>query len=679
VTEPSELTRRELMERAGVLGVSLASGGLVLAGRAAPARAAIAPPLLVGQGLDDVTAALAWMAVENATAYRLYRDGTLLVEQSGTRYEDASLAPLSGHIYSVSAIVAGSESAQTPAVVRTHAARDAVAPTQPGPIEVTNITASRAELEWGTSTDSVRVVGYRVYRGPASAPPEQLTYIWTTDPTTKSYIATNLRSNTDYKFGVAALDAANNLSQLRTTTFRTAVLADSDPPLPPSSSSVAAVAFSSSRIDLRWGPSASSDVVGYQVLRNGVLIGTVELPAHRTFSDTGLVPSHTYTYTIRTIDSAGNLSAPTSGRLGTTLAAGAVQIPRGPYIQWPTPTSVRIAWWTNLPTASVVQYGSRALDQQVRDSTLRTQHMMLIGGLSAGSQYQYRVGDGTIFSGTFNFRTAAARGSTFSFAAVGDFGGGGPGETDVANAIAAAGTHSVQTVGDNVYPDASDPDFLNYYSDFDSRFYRQYGPVIREQAIWIANGNKEYYGNGAIFRNFWMPNNERWYSYQYGDAHIVVLDSEQPYSFGTPQYQFARKTLSRIRRGYHRIVIIHYPPYSSASAGSSAVNVREHLVPLFETYGVALVLSGNSHNYERTHPLINGEVVGRGGITYIVSGGGGNGHNLFTLPQPEWSAFRNDTDYQFVKVTVSPGSLRVDAIRGDTGAVFDSCTIPRVR
>src|SRR6185436_19682840 len=129
----------------------------------------------------------------------------------------------------------------------------------------------------------------------------------------------------------------------------------------------------------------------YQVYRDGVLVGTVELPARRTFSDTGLQPSHSYTYTIRTIDSAGNLSPSTSGRVGTTLAAGSVRFPRGPYIQRPAPTSVRIAWWTNLPTQSVVQYGSGALDQEVDVTTLRTQHMMLIGGLSPGAAYQYRV------------------------------------------------------------------------------------------------------------------------------------------------------------------------------------------------------------------------------------------------------------------------------------------------
>jgi hypothetical protein len=673
VTNAAELTRRQLLERAGLLGVSLASGRLLLGEKTAIAQTALPPALLVGQGLDDVTVELAWMAVDGAGAYRIYRDGALLTEQPGTRYDDGALSPLSSHIYTVSAVVDGVESALTPATaVKTQAPRDTQPPGQPGSLVITNIAASSAQLDWETSPDDTGVVGYRIYRGPASASPGQLTYIATADART-SYSATNLRSDTAYRFGVAALDADNNVSSLATVTFRTAPLVDPDPPATPSSSSVAAVAFSSSRIDLRWATSPSPDVIGYQVYRDGDLIGTVELPSRKTFSDTGLQPGHTYTYTVRAVDSNGNLSAPTSGRAATTLAQEAVRFPRGPYIQWATPTSVRIAWWTNVATPSVVQYGSGALDHEVRDLTPRTQHMLLIGGLSPGSQYQYRVGDGTSFTATFSFRTAAPRGATLSFAVVGDFGGGSPGETNVANSIAAAGTQFVQTVGDNVYPDARDPDFLNFYSDYDSRFYRPYAAVIREQAIWLANGNKEYYGDGATFRNFWMPNNERWYSYQWGDAHVVVLDSNNPFSPGSPQYSFARASFDRSRPEDQLIVVIHYPPYSSTSVNSSSENVQEFLVPLFQRYGVKLVLSGNSHNYERTHPLINGE-VDPDGITYVVSGGGGNGLSPFTLPQPPWSALRNDTNYQYVRVTVTPGSLKVDAIT-DTGAVFDTCTL----
>ena len=188
------------------------------------------------------------------------------------------------------------------------------------------------------------------------------------------------------------------------------------------------------------------------------------------------------------------------------------------------------------------------------------------------------------------------------------------------------------------------------------------------------NGNKEYYGDGAHWRVFSLPNNERWYSYDWGDAHILVLDSEQPYAPGSPQYEFAEADLAANQEKRWRIVVIHRPPYSSTSANSSTEDVQDYLVPLFEQQNVQLVLSGNSHNYERSHPLLGGQPAA-GGITYVVSGGGGNGHNLFTIPQPAWSAYRNDSDYQYTRVTVSPQSLQLQAVRGEDGTIIDSAEI----
>ena len=81
---------------------------------------------------------------------------------------------------------------------------------------------------------------------------------------------------------------------------------------------------------------------------------------------------------------------------------------------------------------------------------------------------------------------------------IGDFGGGGPGATENAASIKAAGTDFIQTVGDNVYPSSGlpDPDFATTYSDFDQRF-KPFGPTIKDQGFFPANGNKEYYGDGS--------------------------------------------------------------------------------------------------------------------------------------------------------------------------------------
>jgi hypothetical protein len=73
--------------------------------------------------------------------------------------------------------------------------------------------------------------------------------------------------------------------------------------------------------------------------------------------------------------------------------------------------------------------------------------------------------------------------------------------------------------------------------------------------------------------------------------------------------------------------------------------------------------------------MLNGAQSTAGGVTYLVTGGGGNGFNTFSMAQPAYTAFREDSYYQYTKVTVSPTALRVEARRADRGAVFDSTTI----
>src|SRR5215211_4889966 len=160
------------------------------------------------------------------------------------------------------------------ATTGTASAADTSPPTQPGAITVSSLTATSATLSWAKSTDDVGVVGYRVYRGPASAADTQLTWISSLD-VTSSYSATRLYSGTAYKFGIQAIDAANNKSVMRTVTFTTLNSSDTTPPAAPSSSPTASV-FSADRIDLTWSASASGDVASYQVLRNSTVVATVD-------------------------------------------------------------------------------------------------------------------------------------------------------------------------------------------------------------------------------------------------------------------------------------------------------------------------------------------------------------------------------------------------------------------
>ena len=197
--------------------------------------------------------------------------------------------------------------------VPANAIDDRSPPTQPGPITTSALTSSSVSLAWRASSDDVRVVGYRIYRGAASVPDSDLTLIATIDAIT-TYKATALYSGTSYKFGVVAIDLANNASPIRTAVVSTLSSSDTAPPAAPSSSSVSGTAFSESRIDVVWGGSGSTDVAGYLVYRNGAQVGRIDLPGGLRFSDNGLAASTSYDYALKAVDSAGNLSAGTTPR-----------------------------------------------------------------------------------------------------------------------------------------------------------------------------------------------------------------------------------------------------------------------------------------------------------------------------------------------------------------------------
>jgi len=93
----------------------------------------------------------------------------------------------------------------------------------------------------------------------------------------------------------------------------------SDTTAPTTPINLSAIAISSSQINLSW--TASTDnigVTGYRIYRGGVQVGT---SATNSYSDTGLFPSTTYSYTVAAYDAAGNVSSQSISANATTQAS----------------------------------------------------------------------------------------------------------------------------------------------------------------------------------------------------------------------------------------------------------------------------------------------------------------------------------------------------------------------
>ncbi len=100
---------------------------------------------------------------------------------------------------------------------------------------------------------------------------------------------------------------------------------------------------------------------------------------------------------------------------------------------------------------------------------------------------------------------------------------------------------------------------------------------------------------------------EQYYSFNYGNVHIVSLDSQlsnRDRDQRATMRDWLIDDLSANQMDW-TIVIFHHPPYSKGSNHDSdreqnEIDMRETFARVFEDYGVDVVYSGHAHSYERS-------------------------------------------------------------------------------
>lgn len=107
---------------------------------------------------------------------------------------------------------------------------------------------------------------------------------------------------------------------------------------------------------------------------------------------------------------------------------------------------------------------------------------------------------------------------------------------------------------------------------------------------------------------------EQYYSFDYGNLHVVSLDSQVAARDATNRatmLQWLTDDLAANMADW-TIVIFHHPPYTKGSHDSDddffgidqpIFAMREEFNPIFEQNGVDLIYGGHSHAYERSYYL----------------------------------------------------------------------------
>lgn len=336
-----------------------------------------------------------------------------------------------------------------------------------------------------------------------------------------------------------------------------------------------------------------------------------------------------------------------------------------PYLQAATTNSIYVLAESATTDAVTVEfgmttaYGQRAQTESVEKTTEDSfVHNIRLGGLRPNTQYHYRVLQSSVVPSGGMFRTAPNPGTPFRFAWLADF------RTNVT-------IHdSIARLAANANPVMSlyGGDFCinSKYSSFKEQFFRpEELALIARVPFYNTPGNHEgWKENTKAFTQ--APSSasgtQDYYSFDYGDVHVLVVNNEVPYDEGSPQFLFAQKDLSSSTKPW-KIVAAHKPAY--CSGGHNEDNDMKMLTQkIFAPNGVDLVLAGHSHFYQ--HNLVNG-------IHHFVLGTvGAPLYNPSTAPYTLKSA----KEYNFGIFDATPTTL-ILSVYNERNELLDSLTLSK--
>ncbi|MBN2098199.1 MAG: PKD domain-containing protein [Dehalococcoidia bacterium] len=387
-----------------------------------------------------------------------------------------------------------------------------------------------------------------------------------------------------------------------------------------------------------------------------------------TVDSTAKDPKHTYdaagTYTVKL--TATNLAG-SDAEVKTdyiTATVPTMALLWGPYITGTTTTATVVNVKTTLSTTVTVQYATEAeftssgtYNLSATDGTDAQLHHVALSGLDADTVYHYRIVYGTESSADFHLRTFPDSGPV-NFVVLSDTQDQLPlfSQSErfklVADSIAAQPDIAFVLIDGNLVNDASD--LANW-----DRFFAAGRAMLANTTVYTALGN--YEGNDALYYDiFGLP---EYYSFDCGDAHFTVLDSNMNISAQTTWLDSDLDTSKA-----WKFVAFHHPLYTSdPNHFGGWANLRSAWEGLFQTHGVDAVWNGHMHAYERYL---------EDGIQYLVMGTGGA--PLYPLGEEKYDGYQNslENSLALAKATVDPAAetttveiIRVADVSADNAEV----------
>lgn len=324
-------------------------------------------------------------------------------------------------------------------------------------------------------------------------------------------------------------------------------------------------------------------------------------------------------------------------------------------------TSQNITWLMSQDTSAQVQY-IRASDFEGNFDSAQTiesdgsvfdsvyyRYTVNLTGLNPDTKYMYRVGREGVFSDTLSFTTASDT-DNFTFLYMGDIQSGYKEWGDMADSLYRDNPEiKFSLLGGDLTDNSNDENEWKQFLDSATR-------VFSRIPMMPTLGNHDGY---MYLKFFALPTNgpeglqQEFYSFDYGNAHFVILNSNN--NTNETAKQWLREDLQNTTKKW-KFAVFHHPAYQAFDDNKNIDDsIQENWIPILEQYGVDMVFVGHQHLYMRTHPIYQGEVQTDSeayGIVYVM----GNAGSKF---------YKGGQDFPYIAIEETGSNYQIININGD--------------
>ena len=243
-----------------------------------------------------------------------------------------------------------------------------------------------------------------------------------------------------------------------------------------------------------------------------------------------------------------------------------------------------------------------------------------LGGLVAGTTYEYQVAAGDNWPEVAESFTAGTVGASQKFFVLGD--------------IQAENTDNISNIFEKLRADGYDFGIQTGDAvDAPTNFAELNGVVglLNAEQLGSADvihvlGNHEFAGDGnadIAGSVFALPAHSpgSYWSTTYGNVYVAVVN----YSGSAGDMKTAMEWMvqdAQASNATWKILTVHQPAYYTNASGGNAP-MTAYIPTAAEAAGIDVVFSGHDHSFARTNPLKGGEIDAENGVYYYICGSSG--------------------------------------------------------